>query len=196
MAAPHWIEVQDSEVIQAMNRMNQAAVNPGPALRAIGEALKTQVKKSFETSTDPWGSRWVPNSQATYVSFLNKTDRERSAKRKLYYGKNARNKDDVGRLNKGSGITVAMNKKPLFGHTYDLFRQFHWNATPVSLYLYSTMKYAAMQNFGGTKAQFPNLWGDIPARPFMPVNAAGQMAPSAQAMVLEIIQEHILGKGT
>ncbi len=30
------------------------------------------------------------------------------------------------------------------------------------------MVYAAMQNFGGTKAEFPNLWGDIPARPFFP----------------------------
>ena len=26
---------------------------------------------------------------------------------------------------------------------------------------------AAMMNFGGTKSAFPNLWGDIPARPFI-----------------------------
>jgi phage gpG-like protein len=24
-----------------------------------------------------------------------------------------------------------------------------------------------MQQFGGTKAEFPNLWGDIPPRPFL-----------------------------
>ena len=30
--------------------------------------------------------------------------------------------------------------------------------------------YAAMQQFGGTKAQFPNLWGDIPARQFIGVS--------------------------
>ena len=30
--------------------------------------------------------------------------------------------------------------------------------------------YAAMMQFGGTKAQFPNLWGNIPARPFLGVS--------------------------
>jgi len=35
----------------------------------------------------------------------------------------------------------------------------------------STMEYAAMQQFGGTKAEFPHLWGDIPARPFIGISA-------------------------
>jgi phage virion morphogenesis protein len=34
----------------------------------------------------------------------------------------------------------------------------------------SNMVYAAMQQFGGTKAEFPHLWGDIPARPFLGVS--------------------------
>jgi phage virion morphogenesis protein len=34
----------------------------------------------------------------------------------------------------------------------------------------SPMKYAAMMQFGGTKSEFPNLWGDIPARPFLGVS--------------------------
>jgi phage virion morphogenesis protein len=28
-------------------------------------------------------------------------------------------------------------------------------------------EYAAMMQFGGTKAEFPDLWGDIPARPYI-----------------------------
>jgi len=35
----------------------------------------------------------------------------------------------------------------------------------------SPMEYAAMQQFGGTKAEFPNLWGDIPARPFLGISS-------------------------
>ena len=31
----------------------------------------------------------------------------------------------------------------------------------------SSLEYAAMMQHGGTKAQFPNLWGDIPARPYL-----------------------------
>ncbi|SFK92376.1 phage virion morphogenesis (putative tail completion) protein [Nitrosomonas aestuarii] len=30
--------------------------------------------------------------------------------------------------------------------------------------------YAAMQQFGGTKSEFPHLWGDIPARPFIGIS--------------------------
>ena len=32
------------------------------------------------------------------------------------------------------------------------------------------MEYAAMQQFGGIKSEFPHLWGDIPARPFLGVS--------------------------
>jgi len=35
----------------------------------------------------------------------------------------------------------------------------------------NTMEYSAMQHFGGTKANYPHLWGDIPARPFIGVSA-------------------------
>jgi phage virion morphogenesis protein len=31
----------------------------------------------------------------------------------------------------------------------------------------AALPYAAMMQFGGSKSQFPNLWGDIPARPFL-----------------------------
>ena len=39
-----------------------------------------------------------------------------------------------------------------------------------SVMIYSPMQYAAMMQFGGTKAEFPHLWGDIPARPFLGVS--------------------------
>jgi phage virion morphogenesis protein len=42
------------------------------------------------------------------------------------------------------------------------------NAT--TLEVGSPMQYAAMMQFGGTKEEFPYLWGDIPARPFLGVS--------------------------
>lgn len=38
------------------------------------------------------------------------------------------------------------------------------------LMVYSSIEYAAMQQFGGTKSEFPHLWGDIPARPFLGIS--------------------------
>ena len=47
---------------------------------------------------------------------------------------------------------------------------------------------AAMMNFGGTKGQFPHLWGDIPARPFMPTSNL----PDAWAQdIVDIIEQHL-----
>jgi len=40
-----------------------------------------------------------------------------------------------------------------------------------------------MQQFGGTRSAFPNLWGDIPARPFLGISAEDEVA------VLDIIDE-------
>ncbi len=51
--------------------------------------------------------------------------------------------------------------------------------------IYSPMGYAAMQQFGGTKAEFPHLWGDIPARPFLGVSTEDESA------ILAIIRDHL-----
>jgi phage virion morphogenesis protein len=49
----------------------------------------------------------------------------------------------------------------------------------------SPMEYAAMMQFGGTKSEFPNLWGDIPARPFLGVS------DNDAAEILNIIGRHL-----
>lgn len=49
----------------------------------------------------------------------------------------------------------------------------------------SPMEYAAMMQFGGTQAEFPNLWGDIPARPFLGIS------DNDRAHILDIIAKHM-----
>lgn len=51
----------------------------------------------------------------------------------------------------------------------------------------TNVKYAAMMNFGGRKSTYSNLWGDIPARPFMGVN-------DADAETIENIIANIIGE--
>jgi phage virion morphogenesis protein len=50
----------------------------------------------------------------------------------------------------------------------------------------SFLEYAAMQQFGGTKSEFPHLWGDIPARPFL------GLSEDDEKEVLEIVNDHLL----
>ena len=49
----------------------------------------------------------------------------------------------------------------------------------------SPMEYAAMQQFGGKKSEFPWLWGDIPARPFL------GLSDNDSEQILEIINKHL-----
>jgi len=49
----------------------------------------------------------------------------------------------------------------------------------------SSMEYAAMQQFGGSRSEFPNLWGDIPARPFLGISG------DDKTQILDIIAAHL-----
>ncbi|BBP71880.1 hypothetical protein PHLH6_38840 [Pseudomonas sp. Seg1] len=48
----------------------------------------------------------------------------------------------------------------------------------------SNKPYAAMMQFGGDQADFPQLWGDIPARPYLPMDSEGHLQPQAESAVL------------
>ncbi|MEQ1667927.1 MAG: phage virion morphogenesis protein [Sulfuriferula sp.] len=65
------IKVDDKRVIAVLERLAQGAANPRPALKAIGESLVESTMRRFETSTASDGSRWQPNSQATYLGMTN-----------------------------------------------------------------------------------------------------------------------------
>ena len=55
----------------------------------------------------------------------------------------------------------------------------------VTLEVGSPMVYAAMMQFGGTKTEFPWLWGDIPARPFLGFSEADK------AGILDVIAQYL-----
>ena len=45
--------------------------------------------------------------------------------------------------------------------------------------------YAAMQQFGGTKSEFPHLWDDIPARPFIGIS------DSDEVKIIDIFNQYL-----
>lgn len=73
----------------------------------------------------------------------------------------------------------------LEGESNELAKQFSYSATSDSVEWGSLMVYAAMQNFGGTKAEFPHLWGDIPGREFI------GLSDNDEDEVLAILADHL-----
>lgn len=175
------IQVQDNEVLAAMNRLAQAAVNPAPALKAIGEMLLEQTGDNFSASRDPWGITWAPNSPVTIARYLMSRSGTISKR--------------TGGLTK-KGQKLLSGKKPLFGESQALSKSFHYAVASNEVWFGSNIIYAAMQHFGGKRSQFPNLWGDIPARRILPIDDQGQLAPKASLAITEIVNEYLAANGT
>lgn len=72
-----------------------------------------------------------------------------------------------------SPVTLARktDTRPLFGPTGLLSSLIFSIPDANQVEVGSNRGYAAMMQFGGTKAQFPHLWGNIPARPFLGISA-------------------------
>ncbi|WP_188258256.1 phage virion morphogenesis protein [Pseudomonas aeruginosa] len=55
----------------------------------------------------------------------------------------------------------------------------------------SNKPYAAMMQFGGDKSDFPHLWGDIPGRAYLPMDAEGALQPEAEEAILDRAIAHL-----
>ena len=53
------VNVDDSEVRQAFNRMNRTLSNMRPAMELVGYAVEQLILQGFITSTDPYGKAWA-----------------------------------------------------------------------------------------------------------------------------------------
>ncbi|MCP2072233.1 UNVERIFIED_ORG: phage virion morphogenesis protein [Pseudomonas lini] len=65
------------------------------------------------------------------------------------------------------------------------------HATDNSAMVGSNKTYAAMMQFGGEQADFPLLWGDIPGRPYLPMDAEGNLQPGAEKAILILALAHL-----
>lgn len=169
------VSINDADVLSAFNRLIALSAQPTGPLLAIGEKVAEFTKVLFEKSQDPYGVPWAPNSDTTL--------------RKLMHG-SKKNFTKKGAISK-RGEQLLSGKKPLIGESKDLSTKFSYRVLDYAVAITSPMVYAAMQNFGGTKAEFPNLWGDIPARQFFPDPARG-MPPELADEITAILQSAIL----
>ena len=67
-------------------------------------------------------------------------------------------------------LAKSTDSRPLFGPSGMLSSQIFYEASADNVLVGSNRVYAAMMQFGGTKAKFAHLWGDIPARPFLGIS--------------------------
>lgn len=167
------VEVHDKEVGQALDRLFRSTQKPRPVLEQIGEILVDSTKRRFASSTGPDGQRWAPNTETTILRYLG-----------VYKG--SFGKRD-GRLTK-KGAERASSKRPLIGETGSLSSQISYDVDGSgTLFVGSSMIYAAAQQFGAKKRKFQGKapWGDIPARPFLGIS------DQDRANILDTISDYL-----
>jgi phage virion morphogenesis protein len=130
--------------------MIEINANTDQVLRALNDALSRS--ENLEPAYKSIGEALVASTQRR---FQDRQDPEGHAWAAL---------SSVTRERKG-------HNRQLEGESKQLARQIHYNASSDGVEVGSTMEYAAMMHFGGKKSEFPHLWGDIPARPFLGLSA-------------------------
>lgn len=184
------VEVDSDSVHAALNRILQANMDMSPVLRALGEDIAARAKHRFDTLTAPDGTKWQSNTQATIIAYLNARGGINAEDGQKGKRDNVPDYELAGKINrKGEGL--AINKKPLHGHSGDLAQQIDYAVTEDSVTVAANPVYAAMMQFGGEAASYPALWGDIPARPFLPVQRTGQLYPEEERDILDRLNEYL-----
>ena len=119
-----------------------------PVFSDMGEHMVNSTHDNFENSTSPDGEPWAANSEATFASMLGASDTNQS-----------------GRLNRRGANKVASKQPLIMNNT--LMQSIHYEAASAGVTIGTNMVYGAMMHYGGTKADYPHLWGDIPARNYL-----------------------------
>lgn len=154
------IEWDDRAVVAKLNEVARQASNLRPLLSEIGDFLVESTKQRFTDGVGPDGEKWKGNSDTTINL--------------VWTDKNGNSRGPKGR------------DTPLFYGGF-LQESISYSAGENELQVGSSMEYAAMQQFGGTKDEFPHLLGNIPERPFLGVSDADEQ------MILTTVDGFLFG---
>jgi phage gpG-like protein len=171
------IQVDDAALKRELSALLERLTRPAPALREIGAVIRDSARQRFKTETAPDGTKWAQNSDITLMRYL----QERSGS----YTKTKNSQVTGSRQSaKGARRLRAKNIITTRGFLADTLA-YQVGADGRSVAIGSNRVYAAMQQFGGTRAQWPHLWGNIPARPFLGISTADSAA------ITEILRDYL-----
>ena len=143
-----------------LEELQQRLSNLKPAMDAIGAAILTEVDLGFKEQRDPWGGAWAPLSPITTLP--------------------------MRRKGKGRGGNKILRNNG------DLANSFSHQATAKSVTVGTmdirsgTHQFGAKKGaYGATRRGGPIPWGDIPARPMLPIRGSQVDLPEATRLEIE-----------
>jgi phage gpG-like protein len=169
------ITIDSAQVDALLNQLRDRLDHLEPALTAVGHTLAERIRLTFRDLQTPEGTPWKPLSPVTK---FNRAER--------VVGKdNVYRKDGKG--TKSKFTQVYLSADPL-NDTGVLRDSIAYQLSGTAVEIGTNAPQAAMMNFGGTRAQFSHLWGDIPARQFMPT---AHLPDDWEQEVIEVLNDYI-----
>lgn len=165
------VRVTDKPVLDALRDLAQRTDDLSEPLNEIGIEFAERIRQQFSRGESPYGNKWAALSAVTQA----KNKGRRSGGEPLR---------DTGRLM--ASIAHQMSDG---GKTVSI------SATNVKYA--NTHQFGARQGqYGRTKRNGPIPWGNVPARPFMPISGGRVVLPPDWSQVAqEIIADYIAEAG-
>ena len=162
------IEVDDRQVIDALDRLRQAASDLTPVMKSIGEDLVETIRLGFRDSTDPWGRPWQPLSALTLAM-------RRGGSKPLMDTGSLRN--SISHQANATSVTVGTN---------DLRGPVHQFGAVIK------PKKGKYLSFGRGTVWAMLKQSTIPARPFMPIRGGrADLPPGWQEQITDTIGDYL-----
>ncbi|WP_080418586.1 phage virion morphogenesis protein [Burkholderia ubonensis] len=163
------IRIDDTELRARMLQLEQAGYQKASAMRKIAQALAVVVEDNFAAQGRP---RWQPLSEATIHLRVGG---------KKAYKKNGELTAAAAR--RKSGLMILQDSGQMAASTATDSGEDYSD-------IGSNKVYAAIQHDGGQAGR--GLKVEVPARPWLPVTADGQLQPEAVEPVLNTILRHLM----
>ena len=140
-------------------------------LKQVGVLLTRYVRTTFQDQSSPYGVPWAPLADSTLINRARK--RLRGASLLTRHG-NTRSK----------AVRTIAHAKPLLD-TFALRNSISFVMGQNSVTIGTPIKYAPTQQFGARKGQYgrnshgPIPWGNVPDRPFVPIQGEAVVLPAS-----------------
>ncbi|MBN2895038.1 MAG: phage virion morphogenesis protein [Campylobacterales bacterium] len=155
------------EIRTTLSKLHDATHNMHPMMAEIGNMLINEIDETFEDEGRP---KWTPLSRTTLR--LGYTNMGKSKKKKTH--------PNNGKVSKGFERKILQKSGRLRG---SITKEITNNSATVG----TNLEYAAIHQFGGMAGRGRKV--KIPARPYMPINKAGNLKPSLRQDILEYVQK-------
>lgn len=168
------IQIDDSQLKAALERLESSALDLSPAMRSIAGTLAYETDQNFQDEGRP---RWKPLARATIEGRVDG----------IAKGKKGGYRKD-GRISKTVANQAAGGFR-ILQYSGRLASSIASDHDATSAVVGSGLPYARIHQFGGMAGVGRKV--EIDARPFLPLTSAGALTPEASESVLSTVMRHL-----